>query len=433
MSDPKVLNDLAFAEQERKAALLTGEKPAGDLEALLRAPVGAGVQLFGTNDPLEALDRAEALVARMQKIVEKARNRYIARIPDDKGNVHDYPKVDWWTSMGFALNLIPRMAGEVQTVREGDFKAIVEIWHVEKQILITRGEGFCSMSEKFKSGRLRWADEYAARAMAQTRAIGRAFRGPLGGLAALAGLEATPAEEMTGVHGRQKPQEAAQQPRGGSGDAAREPEADGALPAPVQTIADALGADGMLDFTAGRIKAKKDWKPSKLGGQDKSLDMAEFPGVKGVTNSNPEDAAHPWGQGTACRAEVAQREDGGLDWWSSEWQGKVYYFVRLLHVRPAAAPAPEKNISKPPSPSAPHDAWHDAAALATNHQDWFNRSGFAAEFDRICAQAGITGKLLAATTSTEQLVKLNDLAETFRQQNTPPATAAEQRAEELGL
>jgi len=203
-SPAEVYEGAALAE--RKAALL---KEPGELDKLLAVPVGGGVQLFGTADPLEALDKAEALVQKMQRIVDKARDRYIARIPTPGGGIKDYPKVDWWTSMGFALNLIPRLVGDVVETKPGDFMCTIEVWHMEKGVLVTRAQGFCSMGEMTPKGNHRWNDEYAARAMCQTRGIGRAFRGPLGGLAALAGLEATPAEEMTGIHEREKAAKAA--------------------------------------------------------------------------------------------------------------------------------------------------------------------------------------------------------------------------------
>ena len=54
------------------------------------------------------------------------------------------------------------------------------------------GSGRCDRSEKMWKHR----DDYALASMAQTRAIGKAFRGTFGFVAKAAGLEATPVEEM---------------------------------------------------------------------------------------------------------------------------------------------------------------------------------------------------------------------------------------------
>ena len=362
-SEPQTAdNDLAFADKERKADLLQGGAPKTELEELLEQPMRPGVQLFGTDDPLEALDRAEALVQRMQRIVEKDRLRYIAKIKDERGNYKDYPKVDWWTSMGFALNLIPRLVGEVQTVRGGDFLATIEVWQVDKGVLVTRAEGFCSMSEEMK-GHARWRDEYAARAMAQTRAIGRAFRGPLGGLAALAGLETTPAEEMT--FRREHKGETPHQSTGRPKSAPAAPQAASRRPSTDERQADdaeranyARGEEDMVgdayegedeepqeqDVFArvaaldakglkvrGHIKEIQDkqyWKPKGKSFQ-KSVELTEYPGVKWLTLSNPEDPKHPWAVGDEVWFPVAhkEKEPDRVDMWT--YGAKIY--ARVAH------------------------------------------------------------------------------------------------------
>ena len=54
------------------------------------------------------------------------------------------------------------------------------------------GVAICTNREAGKTG----FDEYAVASMAQTRAVGKAFRMKLGWLLKIAGYEATPAEEM---------------------------------------------------------------------------------------------------------------------------------------------------------------------------------------------------------------------------------------------
>jgi hypothetical protein len=58
--------------------------------------------------------------------------------------------------------------------------------------VVGAAEAECLRTEKTWSSR----DDYALRSMAQTRAVSKALRGPLGFVVTLAGYEATPAEEM---------------------------------------------------------------------------------------------------------------------------------------------------------------------------------------------------------------------------------------------
>lgn len=146
-------------------------------------------------DPVEALETAERLVKHMA--AKCTGPKYIAQISG-----RDYPKVDWWTTVGMALGIFPSVISNRRLDREGiTYEAVVEVhW---KGRTITRAESICSSEEP----RWKTADEYAVKSMAATRATGKAFRLGLSGLAVMAGLEPTPAEEMDGVR----------QPRGESG------------------------------------------------------------------------------------------------------------------------------------------------------------------------------------------------------------------------
>ena len=71
-------------------------------------------------------------------------------------------------------------------------------------------ESMCSRSEsKWKT-----SDDYAVRSMAQTRAVSKALRLPLGFIMELAGYSATPAEEIPTEQPRQRSM--SQQARGGA-------------------------------------------------------------------------------------------------------------------------------------------------------------------------------------------------------------------------
>lgn len=103
-----------------------------------------------------------------------------------------YPKIEWWTTVSASLGLFPRVLYAHRLDREDEiaYEARVEV-HRNGHV-ISSGEALCSNREA------RWqsADEYAIKSMAITRASGKAYRIPLSFLAVMAGLEATPAEEM---------------------------------------------------------------------------------------------------------------------------------------------------------------------------------------------------------------------------------------------
>ena len=103
-----------------------------------------------------------------------------------------YIKVEGWMSLATAHGCIAG-SRDVKKV-EGGWTAIGEIRRISDGVLLAQAEGFVGMGEK------RWgkADEYACRAMAQTRAISRACRAAFAHVVVLmdAGLSTTPFEEV---------------------------------------------------------------------------------------------------------------------------------------------------------------------------------------------------------------------------------------------
>ena len=91
-----------------------------------------------------------------------------------------------------ALGIFPIVVSNSRLDRDGEviYEATVEL-RLNGEALC-RAEAICSNKES----RWRSADEYAIKSMAATRATGKAFRLGLSGLAVLAGLEGTNAEEM---------------------------------------------------------------------------------------------------------------------------------------------------------------------------------------------------------------------------------------------
>ena len=143
-----------------------------------------GMALF-SHDPEVAFQEA-------QRIVNVVARRctgpgYLVNI---KGK--QYPKIEWWTTISASLGLFPKTVFAKRMDREGEvaYEARVEVHR--NGVVISSGEAMCSDRED------RWskADEYAIKSMAITRASGKAYRIPLSFLAVMAGLEATPAEEI---------------------------------------------------------------------------------------------------------------------------------------------------------------------------------------------------------------------------------------------
>jgi hypothetical protein len=111
-----------------------------------------------------------------------------------------YVNVEGWQFSGSALGLMPIITEVADLTRRGEQPGQVEFKYLAKCEVrkITTGEvvstgiAICSSFEKTKSA----FDEYAILSMAQTRAIGKAYRNLLAWLMKAAGFEATPAEEM---------------------------------------------------------------------------------------------------------------------------------------------------------------------------------------------------------------------------------------------
>lgn len=105
----------------------------------------------------------------------------------------NYAMVEGWQFAGFLSGLTARVES-VENLSAGSeikWKAVVNIYDKSDK-LIGVGIALCSSKEGSKKG----FDEYAILSMAQTRAIGKAYRNIIGWVMKLAGYESTPSEEM---------------------------------------------------------------------------------------------------------------------------------------------------------------------------------------------------------------------------------------------
>lgn len=105
-----------------------------------------------------------------------------------------YAHVEGWQFAGGLMGLYPKVAKveNLSTDKEKKWKADVELIEIKSGKVVGFGSAICSNAENKK----KTFDEYAILSMAQTRAIGKAYRNLIGWVMKLAGYEATPSEEM---------------------------------------------------------------------------------------------------------------------------------------------------------------------------------------------------------------------------------------------
>ena len=105
-----------------------------------------------------------------------------------------FVNVEGWQFAGASLGLMPIITSTQDLSNETSIKymATCEVRNITTGTVVATGIALCSNAEKTK----RFFDEYAILSMAQTRAIGKAYRNLLAWLMKAAGFEATPAEEM---------------------------------------------------------------------------------------------------------------------------------------------------------------------------------------------------------------------------------------------
>lgn len=107
----------------------------------------------------------------------------------------DYTYVEGWQFAGGLMGLMP-IVTEIKDLSSDKvikWQATVEIINTKTDKIVGRGIALCSNAENKKKN----FDEYAVQSMAQTRAIGKAYRNLIGWVMKMSGFEATPAEEMT--------------------------------------------------------------------------------------------------------------------------------------------------------------------------------------------------------------------------------------------
>lgn len=106
----------------------------------------------------------------------------------------EYVNVEGWQYAGSRLGILPvvEQVTNVSTDTELKYWAKVNLLNLRTEQVVGAGFAICSNKEQGK----KFYQEFAIASMAQTRAIGKAYRNALAWIIRAAGYEPTPAEEM---------------------------------------------------------------------------------------------------------------------------------------------------------------------------------------------------------------------------------------------
>lgn len=142
----------------------------------------APITLFGTDQPEAVVERASAVATALGAVIND--RRLYASISGKK-----HVQVEGWTLLGSMLGVFAEIEWSRPLENGWEARAVARTLAGN---VVGAAEAMCTVNE----GRWRSADTYAVRSMAQTRAVSKALRMPLGFIMHLAGYSATPAEEV---------------------------------------------------------------------------------------------------------------------------------------------------------------------------------------------------------------------------------------------
>jgi hypothetical protein len=121
----------------------------------------------------------------------------------------EYVNVEGWQYAGSRLGILPvvEQVINMSTDTELKYQAKVNLLNLRTEQVVGAGFAICSNKEQGK----KFYQEFAIASMAQTRAIGKAYRNALAWIIRAAGYEPTPAEEMD--YSGNTPEVKAEQPK----------------------------------------------------------------------------------------------------------------------------------------------------------------------------------------------------------------------------
>lgn len=167
-----------------------------DLDTPEEAPVEAseivpiGQQsIYLSTDPMDQLNEARA---RAKVLVEVVKEQNLAKRFGNNPKPHVF--VEGWQFLASQFGLIPEI--EWTKELEDGWEARAALRRLSDGAIISHGDAECRKTE----GNWKNRDSYAVRSMAQTRAVSKVCRIALSSVMVMAGFNATPAEEMDGIH-----------------------------------------------------------------------------------------------------------------------------------------------------------------------------------------------------------------------------------------
>lgn len=176
-------------DEIERAEIVEVEDPTGSSTSLPATIEPRSTTLFHTDDPVEIVQQATRVANALAAVL---RDRNLTKKIGKREHVY----VEGWTLCGTMLGVFPVV---VWTRKLDDgWEARAEARTLTGAI-VGAAEAECLRSESKWSS----SDDYAIRSMAQTRAVSKALRHPLGFVVSLAGFDPTPEEEMPdGDHDR---------------------------------------------------------------------------------------------------------------------------------------------------------------------------------------------------------------------------------------
>jgi len=156
------------------------------------------INLFGDTSPVEVIAKATEVATALASVIED--KQLFTQIKDKK-----HVRVEGWTLLGSMLGVYPIIEWTRPLSNGWEARCVA---YTRDGAVVGAAEAQCLNTE----GRP-WntADGYALRSMAQTRAVSKALRHPLGFVVTLAGYDATPEAEAfrddqaAGGQGQQRP------------------------------------------------------------------------------------------------------------------------------------------------------------------------------------------------------------------------------------
>ena len=146
--------------------------------------------VYGTDQPVEIMRRVTDIAGPLSKFIKQSKM-------STKIQGREYVLAEGWSFLGSLLGVFPvttsvaMLHDDIEFISGVGFEATVEL-RTRDGAVVGGAIAECTRHEKLWATR----DDYALKSMAQTRAMGKAYRMAFGFVMKAAGYEATPAEEM---------------------------------------------------------------------------------------------------------------------------------------------------------------------------------------------------------------------------------------------